>query len=230
MSDLFSLSSAGINEQKIILFLVLLASISIHEWAHAFVADKLGDPLPRLQGRVTLDPRAHIDPLGTVLIPLVMIFLSPGFAILGWGKPVMVSLPNPKTRTRDDLLITMAGPLSNLLIALAATALFAVWASFAPVSQNIANLYTLVVYLNCILFVFNLIPIPPLDGSHFLKHAIRMKDETYRNLARYGFLILIVLINLDPFQKFLGIMIITCCGMFGIDEQALYELIVSLQS
>ena len=84
MSDLFSLCSAGINEQKIILFLVLLASISIHEWAHAFVADKLGDPLPRLQGRVTLDPRAHIDPLGTVLIPLVMIFLSPGFAILGW--------------------------------------------------------------------------------------------------------------------------------------------------
>ena len=230
MSDLFSLCSAGINEQKIILFLVLLASISIHEWAHAFVADKLGDPLPRLQGRVTLDPRAHIDPLGTVLIPLVMIFLSPGFAILGWGKPVMISLPNPKTRTRDDLLITMAGPLSNLLIALVATALFAVWASFAPVSQNIANLYTLVVYLNCILFVFNLIPIPPLDGSHFLKHAIRMKDETYRNLARYGFLILIVLINLGPFQKFLGIMIITCCGIFGIDEQALYELIVSLQS
>ena len=78
------------EEQKIILFLLLVVCITIHEWAHAWVADKLGDPLPRQQGRVTLDPRSHIDPIGTLLIPLIMIFASPGFAIIGWGKPVQI--------------------------------------------------------------------------------------------------------------------------------------------
>jgi len=230
MSDFFTLCSAGISEQKIILFIVLLASICIHEWAHAFVADILGDPLPRSQGRVTLDPRAHIDPVGTIVIPLIMIFLSPGFAILGWGKPVMVSLPNPKTRKRDDILITIAGPLSNLLIALVTTLFFTVWMSFFPLSQYGHNLYTLIIFLNCILFIFNLMPIPPLDGSHFLKHAIKMKEETYRNLAKYGFVILIVLINLPPFQIFMWIMITTCCGIFGIDEEAIRDLQRSLQN
>ena len=121
MGDILFFSSSASEgpsyEMKIILFLVLLASISIHEWAHAFAADKLGDPLPRSEGRVTLDPRAHIDPIGTILIPLVMIFISPGISIIGWGKPVQISLPNRETKKRDDILITLAGPLSNLSIA-----------------------------------------------------------------------------------------------------------------
>ena len=95
MTDLIILSVAtsSSNEQNIILFLVLLASLSVHEWAHAITADKLGDPLPRAEGRVTLDPRSHIDLIGTILLPLIMIFASPGFAIFGWGKPVRISLP-----------------------------------------------------------------------------------------------------------------------------------------
>ena len=76
-------SSLGIDESKVILFILLVVSVSIHEWAHAFAADKIGDPLPRKEGRVTLDPRAHIDPIGTLLLPFIMIFLIPGFAILG---------------------------------------------------------------------------------------------------------------------------------------------------
>ena len=230
MNEVLILCATGSFEMKVILFLVLIASISIHEWAHAFAADKLGDPLPRAEGRVTLDPRAHIDPVGTILIPLIMIFVSMGIAIIGWGKPVRISLPNPKTRRRDDLLITIAGPLSNLLIALLATVLFAIWDSIAPLSSNIKNLYTLVVYLNCILFVFNLIPIPPLDGSHFLKHAVKMREEPYRKLARYGFLILIVLVNLGPFQELLLAMILVSCGVFGVDKEALVELMSSLHS
>ena len=107
--------------EKIILFLVLIASLSVHEWAHAVSADLLGDPLPRSEGRVTLDPRAHADLLGTIVVPIVMIFLGPGFSVIGWGRPVNISLPNPKTRTRDDLLITLAGPLSNIAIAFAVT-------------------------------------------------------------------------------------------------------------
>mgnify|MGYP001295751103 CR=1 FL=1 len=99
--------------QKIILFILLVASISIHEWAHAWVADKLGDPLPRNQGRVTLDPRSHIDPIGTVLIPLIMIFLSPGFAIIGWGKPVQVSLPNIKTKKTNKTETMIRKPIQK---------------------------------------------------------------------------------------------------------------------
>ena len=210
MTELIFLSSTSGSsiEEKIILFVVLLGSLSVHEWAHAITADKLGDPLPRAEGRVTLDPRAHIDPIGTILLPLIMIFASPGFAIFGWGKPVRISLPNPKTRKRDDILITIAGPLSNLIIALLATLFFSIWVTAGlPLSDSGINLYQTIVVLNCVLFVFNLMPIPPLDGSHILKHAINMKDETYFNLSRYGFIILLVLINLPPFQIFMGSMI-----------------------
>jgi len=224
MNEVLVLCSTGDIEQKVILFLVLVASISIHEWAHAFAADKLGDPLPRAEGRVTLDPRAHIDPIGTVLIPLIMIFLSPSIAIIGWGKPVRISLPNPKTRRRDDLIITIAGPLSNLLIAFAATLFFALWASFLPLNQSGEGLFVIIVILNCVLFVFNLLPIPPLDGSHFLKHAVNMREETYRNFARYGFLILIVLINIPQFQIFMQFMVGSSSNLFvGIYEGLIQE-------
>ena len=222
MGDILFFSSSASEgpsyEMKIILFLVLLASISIHEWAHAFAADKLGDPLPRSEGRVTLDPRAHIDPIGTILIPLVMIFISPGFSIIGWGKPVRISLPNPKTRRRDDLLITIAGPLSNLLIALGATFFFALIFSLIPEGHKsvdaILDVFRTIVYLNCVLFVFNLLPVPPLDGSHFLKHAVNMREETYYSLSKYGIIILLVLINIPYFRDFMLIMIDASKGIF----------------
>ena len=150
---------------------------------------QLGDPLPRAEGRVTLDPRAHIDPGRTILIPLIMIFLSPGIAIIGWGKPVRIPLPNPKTRKRDDLIITIAGPLSNLLIALGATLFFAAWASVLPLDQSTEELYIIIVLLNCVLFVFNLLPVP-LDGVALSQACHKTREETYRNLAKYGFLIL----------------------------------------
>ena len=217
MTDLIILSVAAnsSNEEKIILFLVLLASLSVHEWAHAITADKLGDPLPRSEGRVTLDPRAHIDLIGTILLPLIMIFASPGFAIFGWGKPVRISLPNPKTRKRDDILITIAGPLSNLLIALIATLFFSIWvATGLPISDSGIQLYQTIVLLNCVLIVFNLMPIPPLDGSHILKNAINMKDETYFNLSKYGFIILLVLINIPPFQILMSTLIQLSSSVF----------------
>ncbi len=157
------------EEQKIILFILLIVCITIHEWAHAWVADKLGDPLPRQQGRVTLDPRSHVDPWGTLVIPLVMIFANPGFSIIGWGKPVQVSLPNLKTRKRDDILVTLAGPFSNLSIALICTVFFALVHKTQPLSESVQVLFIQIVSLNSVLFLFNLIPVPPLDGSHILK-------------------------------------------------------------
>ena len=137
-----------------------------------------------------------------------MIFASPGFAIFGWGKPVRISLPNPKTRKRDDILITIAGPLSNLVIALLTTFFFSIWVvSGLPISDSGIQLYQTIVLLNCVLFVFNLMPVPPLDGSHILKNAINMKAETYYNLSKYGFIILLVLINIPPFQIFMSTLI-----------------------
>ena len=192
------------EEQKIILFLLLVVCITIHELAHAWVADRLGDPLPKQQGRVTLDPRSHIDPIGTLLIPLIMIFASPGFAIIGWGKPVQISLPNPETKKRDDILITIAGPLSNLSIAFICSLSFGLFYRFVPLGESALLLLYQIVSLNAVLFLFNLLPIPPLDGSHILKNMVNMKDETFLKFSKYGFFILIILINIPFFQKWMG--------------------------
>ena len=183
--------------QGLIMYLILVASLSVHEWAHAITADRLGDYTPRSQGRVTLNPIAHIDPIGTVLIPLMMILYSPGFALIGWGKPVMINPRNFRQPVRDDLLVTMAGPGSNLVICFITTIVGALILRLVP---DLAGLVVQVITINCVLIVFNLIPIPPLDGSHVLKHAIGMREETYIQLSRWGFIILIVLINIPQFR------------------------------
>ena len=199
----------------LVFYLILVASLSVHEWAHAFVADKTGDPLPRAQGRVTLNPIAHMDPIGTVILPLGMIFLNPAFAILGWGKPVQVSLPNPKTRVRDDLLITGAGPLSNLLLAFSVALLGGLSLRFAPEAIAWKGLFEAVIWINCILFLFNLIPVPPLDGSHFLKHALRIREQAYSEFSRYGFFVILVLINVPQFRERFLSLLHSMTTMFG---------------
>ena len=204
MEFVIAYNELSLYSEKFVLFLVLLASISIHEWAHAVTADRLGDPLPRSQGRVTLDPRSHIDLIGTIVLPMVMIFASPGFAVFGWGKPVQVSLPNLKSRKRDDILITLAGPVSNLAIALIAVLLFSIFGLFFQIPKSFFSVLFIAVNLNCLLFLFNLIPIPPLDGSHLLKNAINMKAVTFNKLSKYGFFILLILINLPIFNQLMG--------------------------
>ena len=200
MIDGYMLALTSNVQEGLVFYLILVVSLSVHEWAHAYVADRVGDPLPRAQGRVTLNPRAHIDPIGTVLLPLAMIFLNPGFAIFGWGKPVQVSLPNPKTRVRDDLVITGAGPLSNLLLALVVALVGGLVLRFLPDASPLRGLLEAFIFINCLLFLFNLVPVPPLDGSRFLKHAVRMREETYAGFARYGFIVILVLINVDVFR------------------------------
>ncbi len=190
-------------QQGIILYLILLGSLSVHEWAHAIVADKIGDPTPRSQDRVTLNPISHIDPIGTVLIPLFMILLSPGFAIFGWGKPVPVDPRNFSKPVRDDIWVSMAGPLSNLIIILLTVILTGIALRFG-FSGEVIQLAILVVSINAILILFNLLPIPPLDGSHVMKHLVGMRDETYYGIARYGFIIILVLINIPAFRMLLG--------------------------
>ena len=180
--------------------ILLIISIGLHEFGHAWMADLRGDPLPRMQGRVTLNPFAHADPIGTIALPAIMIFLSPGFGLIGWGKPVQISLPNPKTRRMDDIYITLAGPAMNLVLCF----VFAViggLGNFDPKTQEVVIRFLVGgIYLNAGLVVFNLIPIPPLDGSRLALRLGLYSEELFLTLARWGFVILLVLVNLTPFQ------------------------------
>lgn len=194
----------GQFEEKIIFYIILLISIAMHEFGHAFAADKLGDPLPRSMGRVTLNPLAHADKLGTFILPLVMIFTGAPF-LFGWGKPVYVSLPNPKTRMRDDLLSTACGPLANLILALIASVLFAI--GYFYEINALREVALLGLQVNCVLFVFNMLPVPPLDGSHFLRYALKVSNETYAKIERNGFWILLILIFLPQTSGILHFLI-----------------------
>ena len=183
--------------------ILLIISIGLHEFGHAWMADMRGDPLPRMQGRVTLNPFAHADPIGTILLPGIMIFLSPGFGLIGWGKPVQISLPNPKTRRMDDIYITLAGPAMNLVLCL----VFAViggLGNFDPKTQVvITDFLKNGIVLNAGLVVFNLIPIPPLDGSRLALRLGLYSEELFMTVARWGFIILFVAVNLPFFQEFM---------------------------
>lgn len=168
----------------LIAFPGLLLSITIHEFAHAFAADKLGDPTPRVQGRLTLDPRAHLELLG-----VAMIF----FTRFGWGKPVQYDPYNLKDPRRDTALIAIAGPLTNLAI----SALLAMILRLGLVPTAwFAEAIGLVFYINIILAMFNLIPVFPLDGSKILMSIIPPAQAIeYENfMEKYGILVLIALI------------------------------------
>jgi Zn-dependent protease len=182
---------AGIFE-----FVILIFSLSFHECAHAWMASRLGDQTARMQGRVTLNPQVHVDPIGTLLIPALMIFGSMfGFGqfLIGWAKPTPVITRNFKNIVRDDNLTTLAGPCSNLILALcgflglAAIRLLMQSVELAPgmLSRGIEGLATLcdlTILVNLALVLFNLLPIPPLDGSRVVRNmlpynALHIYDE-----------------------------------------------------
>lgn len=179
-------------------FVLLIFSLSVHECSHAWMASRLGDQTARLQGRVTLNPIYHIDPFGTLLLPAIIIF-GPllGFSmfsgiLIGWAKPTPVITRNFAKIRRDDNLVTLAGPVSNLLLALIATiglllvihtvaggreiVMFTLRSQLLPgvpsSVQAIVLLGVAAIEINLALFFFNLLPIPPLDGSHFLRNVL----------------------------------------------------------
>ena len=188
----------------LIQYLMLVALLTFHEYGHAWTAWKCGDDTARLQGRVSLNPVVHIDPIGTVLLPLMMIFLSPniGRFLIGWAKPVPVNSYNLNHPMRDDILVTMAGPGMNLLLAIILVALARVGMIFH--SGQVMDFCLSAATLSLRLCFFNLIPVPPLDGSHVMCIATGMSHEAYANFARFGFIIVIVLINIPPVRIVLG--------------------------
>ncbi len=169
---------------------VILCAVILHEYSHGWVAQKLGDPTARLSGRLTFNPFKHIDPVGTVLVPLVLKLL--GFVPLGWAKPVPVNFSNLRNPQRDMIWVALAGPASNLLAAFILSRVLPFVGS-AAVYQALA----LLVMVNLVLAVFNLIPIPPLDGSRVLMGILPLPlARRVASVERFGFLILIVLLNL----------------------------------
>jgi Zn-dependent protease len=176
---------------------VLLFSLSVHESAHAWTALKQGDPTAQSLGRISLNPLVHVDLIGTVVLPLLMIFT--GVPLLGWAKPTPVDPRYFKDLRRGQIIVSGAGPLSNLLLALLCTAGLFVAARVLPPplkDQPAAQLLSLGIQLNVLLAIFNLVPLPPLDGSHVVEWALPngMGHRYMRAIAPYGGLILLALV------------------------------------
>lgn len=196
---------------------VLVLAFSVHECAHAYVAMRLGDPTAFMLGRVTLNPLVHLDVFGSVLVPLISLF-SFG-SMIGWAKPCPVTARNFRHLRRDDILTSLAGPASNLLMASVALLLLIVFkhlvaggrasidaamdlathqpgvdTSNLPALFPFALLLYFMILTNLLLFVFNLIPIPPLDGSHVLRHFLPYKvGQVYDQIGGYGLMIFFLL-------------------------------------
>lgn len=176
-------------------YVVLLFSLSVHESAHGWMALQFGDDTATRQGRVTLNPLAHIDPVGTVLIPLLQIFWG-GVPLLGWAKPTPVGAQNFRRLARGHVLVAAAGPASNLLLALLFTAgLFIGLRSGARESEGAMAILNTGVQMNVVLALFNLVPLPPLDGSWVASWGLpRSVAARYdRVVEPYGQWILLVL-------------------------------------
>lgn len=167
--------------------IILLFSVMIHEVSHGYVAEHLGDPTARLAGRLTFNPLKHLDFFGSLLLPLLLLFTA-GFAF-GWAKPVPYNPYNLKNPIAGGAKIAIAGPISNLAIALFFGILMRVFAAAGLLSGFLVILFSIIVYLNVLLAIFNLVPIPPLDGSKVL-FALMPKTESalqfFTMLERYG--------------------------------------------
>jgi Zn-dependent protease len=199
----------------LIFYLILLILLTFHEFGHAWMAWKCGDDTAKLQGRVSLNPLVHMDLIGTVILPLIMIFTSPaiGRFLVGWAKPVPVNPSNLRNRKVDDILVTLAGPWMNLILAVLLLGL----ARIGDVAglQGVEDTCKAAARLSLLLCFFNLIPIPPLDGSQVARVLIGMSYETYHNIARYGFLILIVVIQIPFVRDMLGLVTYTSYSILG---------------
>jgi Zn-dependent protease len=179
------------NLTRVLIFLPgIIIGLTVHEFCHALVADMCGDSTSKDQGRVSLNPLKHIDPLGFIMLI---------FAGFGWAKPVQFNEQNLRNPKADIIKIALAGPLSNAVIAMVLSVIFSFFTKHTPVYQSafsriLTEVFLYAIYINWGLFIFNLIPLPPLDGSHLLFYQLRRFPALYEVLYKYGSLLLFGLI------------------------------------
>jgi Zn-dependent protease len=189
---------------------VLIASLSVHEAAHAWAADRLGDPTARHLGRLSLNPAVHVDPIGTLLFPLIAMLT--GVPLIGWAKPVPVDPRHLRHPKRDFALIAAAGPASNVAMAVIGAVIFAILPTAAPgdiagrlITSTPREIFLWFTYLNVMLAVFNMIPVPPLDGGNVLLGVLPHAGARIVEQVRpYGFLILYALMLTGVLSTVLG--------------------------
>ena len=179
---LYHMFGSGFNILEILFgFAALVVAITIHEFSHAWTAEHLGDPTPRLQGRLTLNPLAHLDPIGTIMLILVR---------FGWGKPVRFDPFNLRNPRRDSAAISIAGPISNLIVAIIASLVLRL-----PLPILLSAFLAQIILFNIILGVFNLVPIHPLDGFKIVEGILSEdKAREWHELERYGMIFLLILL------------------------------------
>lgn len=180
------------------MYLTLLPLLTLHEFAHAWTAWKCGDDTAYLQGRVTLNPVAHMDLLGTVILPILTLALGSGF-VFGWGKPVPVNIYNLRNRRRDDTLVSIAGPAMNFVIGVVAVMLAKFGQQFG--SDIWMQFCFQFAFISLVLCFLNLMPVPPLDGSHVVKNIFRISDELYFRISQYSLVLIIVFLNIPLVNK-----------------------------
>lgn len=191
---LVSITNSTFNLEATLLTLPgLILALTFHEYAHARMSDKLGDPTPEAQGRLTLNPFAHLDPLGTFFLI---------FAGFGWGKPVQIDERYYRNPTRDTMLVALAGPVSNFIQAIIWFFVYGAMVAFGNVESQLVITFAYVVFyaamINLSLGVFNLLPLPPLDGSKILRYFLHGKArEVLYTIERYSTIILLVLFTTD---------------------------------
>jgi len=187
-------------------FFLLLISLTIHEWSHAFVANKLGDPTPENDGRVTLNPLAHIDIFGTIIFPLLCIFLSTGI-LFGWGRPVVINSSNFKKPKLYATIAECAGILGNLLLCFISSIILSFNTQLYTLAYNLLE-------LNAVLIAISFLPLPGMDGFYLIKNIFKLSNTTVNFLENWGFFIMIILIQIPLIRLFLSLIVNSIIGIF----------------
>lgn len=227
---------ASIIQKITIWILPVLLAVSLHEAAHAWMANKKGDPTARLLGRLTFNPLKHIDPIGTILVPILMLVFT-GFAF-GWAKPVPIDVRNLKNPKKDMMWVALAGPASNFIMAIMWAVFLNISVLFVDSRSSISLFFLLMpvagITINVILGVLNLLPIPPLDGGRIMSGLLSPRASMqYSKIEPYGFFIIIALMLTGLLSNIIfpviNLVLLVLSTISGLEMEVFYRLLNAIQ-